>query len=142
MLAPLSPCKTAFTTDLGQTRQINERQAENVGRIDLEVDRLAVDALVVSSNPRCFGFDLALNLGEVIEPPPRNVQELAPFLLACYAGWGMRDMDFVVLVGVVALARDVDELEDERSSSNDAAASGEKIPAHNVFNYRRLSRRL
>jgi hypothetical protein len=133
---------TASTTDLSQTRQIDERQAEDVGRVDLEVDRLAVYALVVSSNPRRLGFDLAFNLGEVIKPPPGDVQELSPLLLACYTGRGVRNMNFVVFVSVVAFARDVDELEDKRSSSNDAAASREKVPANNVLDYRGLSRRL
>jgi hypothetical protein len=140
LLAPLSPCTTTSNTNLGQTRQIDKRQTENMGRVDFEVDWLAVDALVVASNSRCLGFDFAFNLGEVVEPPPGNVQKLSPLLLTCYTGWGVGDMDFVILVGVVALTRDVDELENERSSSNDAAASGKKVPADDVLDYRGLSR--
>ena len=123
-------------TNLGQTRQINKRQTENMGRVDLQVDWLSVDALVVASNSRCFGLNLAFDLGEVVEPPPGNVQELSPLLLAGYAGWGVRNVDFVVFVGVIALARDVDELENERSSSNDTAAAGEKVSANDVLDYR------
>jgi hypothetical protein len=136
LLAPLPPRRITSETNLGQTRQIDKRQTENMRRVDLQVDWLAVDTFVVASNSRCFGFNLALNLGEVVEPPPRNVEEFSPLLLTCYTGWGVRNMDFIVLVGVVALARDVDELEDERSSSNDAAASGEKVPADDVLDYR------
>ena len=64
------------------------------------------------------------------------MKEFAPFLLSCDTCWGVRDMDLVILVGVLAFAGEVDELEDERPPGNDAAASGEKVSADNVLKYR------
>lgn len=109
-------------------------------RVDLQLDRLPIDSLVVSSYPRSFVLDLALYLGELIEPPPRNMQKFSPFCLTSYACGSVWDMDFVVVVGVFALAREVDELEDEWPPRNDAAASGQEVSADDVLKYRRLSR--
>lgn len=111
-------------------------------RVHLQVDRLPVDALVVSRYSRCFGLDLALDLCKVIEPPPGNVQELSPLLLSCYAGRCVRHVDFVALFGIVAFAGEVDKLQNKRSPCYDAATSGEKVPADNVLEDRRFSRRL
>lgn len=108
-------------------------------RVDLEVDRLPVDALVVSCYPGGFILDFALNLGEVVEPPAGNVKELSPFILAGYACWGMWDMNFVVFVSVFVLAWEIDELQDKRAASYDAAASRQEISANDVLKYRRLS---
>ena len=101
--------------------------------VDLQVDWLPVDALVVSCYPRCLGLDLALDLAKVVKSPPRNVQKLSPLLLPCYTCWCVGHVDFVAFLGIFALAREVDELEDERSPRYDAAASGEKVPADDVL---------
>jgi hypothetical protein len=123
-------------TNLRQPRQINKRQAEDVRRVDFEVDGLSVDALVVSCNSRRLGFNLALDLAKVVEFAPRDVEELAPFLLAGYTRWGMWDVDLVVLVGIFAFAGKIDELENKRPSCYDAATSGEKVSADNIFEHR------
>jgi hypothetical protein len=130
------------TTYLGQTRQINQRQTENVWGVHLQVDRLPVDALVVSRYPRCLGLNLTLDLAKIIEPPTGNVQKLSPFLLSCDACWGVWHVNFVAFLGILALAREVDQLQDKRSPRYDAAASGQKVPADNVLEDRRLSGRL
>lgn len=110
--------------------------------VDLEVDGLAVDALVVPGDARRLGLDLALDLGEVVEPATRDVQKLAPFLLPGDAGWRVRHVHLVVLVGVVPLAGQVDELQNERAAGDDAAASGQEVSADDVLQHRRLSGRL
>lgn len=110
-------------------------------RVDLEVDRLPVDAFVVSCYPRGFVLDFAFNLGEVVEPPPGNVQKLSPFLLASYARGGMWNVNLIVIV-FIALAGKVDELKDKRPTCYDAAASGEKVSADNILEHRGFSRRL
>jgi hypothetical protein len=139
-LQPLAPsCAKLLGTHLGQAGQVDQRQAEHVRRVDLEVDGLPVDALVVSCDPGRLVLDLAPDLGEVVVSPPGDVQELAPFLLPGDARGGVGDVDLVVLVSVFALAGQVDELEDERASGHDAAASGQKVSADNVFEHRRLS---
>ena len=121
---------------LGQTRQINECQAQHVRRVDLEINGLSVDSLVVSCYPRGLVLDLASDLGEVVVSPPRDVQELSPLLLPSNTRWGMRDVNFIVLVGIVAFAGEVDELEDERSSSDDAATSGQEVSTDDVLEHR------
>lgn len=52
------------------------------------------------------------------------MQELAPFLLPGYAGWGVWDVDFIALLGIFAFAREVDKLQDKRSPCYNTAASG------------------
>jgi hypothetical protein len=121
-------------TNLCETGQINERQAEDVRRVDLQVDRLPVDALVVSCYPRGLVLDLALDVGEVVEPLAGNVEKLSPFLLASYACWCVGYMNFIVVV-FVAFAREVDELEDERPACDDTAATRKEVLADDVLEY-------
>lgn len=120
-------------TYLCQSRQIDKGQAENVWRVHLQVNRLPVDTLVVSCYSSCLGLDLAPDLREVIESLPRNVQKLSPFLLSSYAGGCVWHMDLIAFLGIVALAWEVDKLENERSPCYDAAASREKVPANDVL---------
>lgn len=110
-------------TDLGETRKINQCQAQDVGRIDLEVDGLPVDALVATRDPTGFVFNLPFDFLKVVPSSARNVVELCPLVLSCYAGWSMRYMDFVIFWPVL-VAGDVDELENQRSSCDNAASSG------------------
>lgn len=134
--------RLAVNTYLGQTRQIDEGQAENVRRVDLEVDGLAVDALVVACYSGCLGLDLAPDVVEVEEPSARDVKKLSPLLGTMSSGRCVTHVYLVIVVFVFALAGEVDELEDERPSSDDAAATGKKVPADNVLEHRRLSCRL
>jgi hypothetical protein len=48
-------------------------------------------------------------------------------------------MYLIVVIRIVAFARKVDELEDERPPGHDAATSGEKVSADDILEYRRLS---
>jgi hypothetical protein len=107
-----------------------------VWRVDFEIDGLPVDALVVSCNSRCLGFNLAFDLAKVVEFAPRDVEELAPFLLSGNTRWGMWDVYLIVLVGIFAFAGEIDELKDKRPSCYDAATSGEKVSADNVLEHR------
>jgi hypothetical protein len=119
-------------TNLCETGQINERQAEDVRRVDLQVDRLPIDALVASCYPRGFVLDLALDLGEVVEPLTGDVEKLSPFLLASYTCGRVWYMYLIVVV-FVAFAREVDELEDERPACDNTAATGKKVFADDVL---------
>jgi hypothetical protein len=42
-------------------------------------------------------------------------------------------VNFIVFVGILALAGEVDKLENERSPCYDAAASGKEVPADDVL---------
>lgn len=108
-------------------------------RVDLEIDRLPVDALVVTRYPSCLCLDFALDVGEVVEPPSGLVEELAPFLLSCDAGRGMRNVDFVVCRLVFTVAREVDELQDEWPPCNDATSTRQEVPTDDVLQNRGLS---
>ena len=54
-------------------------------------------------------------------------------MLPRYAGWCVWYVNFIVFVGILALAGEVDKLENERSPCYDAAASGEEVPADDVL---------
>jgi hypothetical protein len=112
-----------------------------VGGVDLQADRLPADALVVSCYPRRLVLDLTLHLLEVVELPAGDVEELGELLLAGYAGRGMWHVDLIVFV-FFAFARDVDELQNERSAGDDAAATGQEIFADDVLEDRGFSGRL
>jgi len=120
------------STDFCQARQIDQRQAEHVGREDFQVDGLSIDALVISCYSRRFVLNLASDLGEVVKLASRHVEELAPFLLfgcACGCLW---HVDLFLLV-FVAVAGEVDELENERTAGDDAVSSWEKVSTDNVL---------
>lgn len=84
---------------------------------DLQVDGLPVDALVVARYPRSLCFNFSLDLSEVVVFPARNMMKFSPFSCRCNACWGMRG-------GVAVFARDIDELQNERSPRDDTAPSG------------------
>ena len=48
-------------------------------------------------------------------------------------------VNFVAFLGIIAFTREVDKLKDKRSPCYDAAASGQKVPANDVFKNGRLS---
>lgn len=114
----------SWSAYLGQTRQIDERQTQHVRRVDFEVDGLPIDSLVVSCYPRGLVLDFTPDLGEIVVSPPWDMEELSPFLLPSNTRWSVRHVDLVIVVGIFAFAGEVDELEDERSSGDDAATSG------------------
>ena len=85
--------------------------------VDLEVDGASVDPLVAAGNPRCLGLDFAANVGKVKETPVGLMEE---FSKLGSLGRGCRLGRFrIVIVG-----GDVDELEDQRTTSDDARAAG------------------
>lgn len=102
-------------------------------RVDLKVDRLSVDALVRASDSVGLVLNLPLDFLEVVEAAAWNVVELSPFFLASNRFGSVRDVDGVIFGFVVACGGDVDELQYERSTCYDAAATGEEVLADNVF---------
>lgn len=87
-------------------------------RIDLEVYGRPVDALIVSSNPRSLVLNFPLYILKLREPPIGYMVEFCPFWLCCYSRGCM------CFGGGVVIAGDVDELENQRSSSDDTTAPG------------------
>ena len=106
------------------------------------MDGLTVDSFIIASNARGLVFDLSLDIGKVLELAAGNVIELSPFALACDTGWCMGNVSFVMFGLVVALAGDVDELENKWSSCDYAASSRKEVSANDVFEDRRFSRGL
>ena len=64
-------------------------------RVYFEVDRLSVDALVVTSYPGRLVLDLSLYILEIRKATIGNVVELCPFWLRRYTRRSMRYMNFV-----------------------------------------------
>lgn len=77
-------------------------------RVNLEVDRLSVNALVVACYPGCFRLYFTLYLGEIVKPSSRVVKKLAPFLLTRDTGGRVGDMNFIMGRFVLAVARKID----------------------------------
>jgi hypothetical protein len=109
-----------------------------MGRVDFQVHGLTVDALVVSSNSGRLVLNLSLDLAKVVEATTRDVVELSPFVLTSNRGRGVWHVDLIA-VWSVGVAGDVDELQDKRTTSDDAASSWKKVTTDNVLQYRRLS---
>ena len=100
--------------------------------VDLEVDGASVDSLVAASNPRRLGLDFPANVGKVKEAPVGLMEE---FSKLGGLGRGRRFGRFrIVIVG-----GDVDELEDQRTTSDDARATGQEVPSDDILQNRRLS---
>lgn len=101
---------------------------------------MARDALVVTGDTSGLVLDLAFDIAEVGEAAVGDMVELGPFT-------GSRG-GVVPLGGVVGgggfsvLVRDVDELEDQRSTSDNATASRQKISTDNVLEDGGLASRL
>lgn len=112
-------------THLCKTGQINKSKTEHMRRVDLEVDRLPVDSLVVSSNPSRLILDFPLDILELSKPSIWQVMKLCPFWLCSYCSCSMW---FLLIV-----AWDIDELQNKRSSRYDAAATRQEVSTNDVF---------
>lgn len=87
--------------------------------VDLEVDRLTIDALVVTSDPGRLILDFTLDIGKVCESPARYVYELSPLRSASSCG---RFVGITLGVGRILVLGHVDQLQDQRSTGADATA--------------------
>jgi len=130
------------STCLCKTWQIDQGKAEDMGRVDFEIDRLAVDAFVASRYPGSLILNLPLDLAKIVKLATGNVTKLAPLVLSSYTGGGMWYIDLVAIRSVVAIAWNIDQLQYQRPSSDDAAATRQEVSANNILKHRRLSRRL
>ena len=113
---------------LGQARKVDQRQTQHMRGVDLEIYRLSVYALVAPGNSRSLRLDFPLNLDKVVPAPPRMVVKLGPFLIAREVRLGSNSLWFRIAIG-----GNVDELEDERSPSDDSAPARQEISADNVL---------
>ena len=93
--------------------------------VNLEVDRLPVDPLVVSSNPSRLILDFPLDILELCEPSIWQVMELCPLWLCCNCSCSMW---FLLII-----ARDIDELQNKSSSRYDAAATRQEVSTDDVL---------
>lgn len=111
-------------------------------RVDFQVDGLSVDALVRARNARRLGLDLASDFLEVVEAATGHVVELSPLVLSGHCCRSVWHVDFMIAGFVGTFGGQVDELEDERTAGDDAAATREEISADDILKDGRLSRRL
>lgn len=110
-----------------------------MGGVDLEVDGLAVNALVGTGNTGRLVLNLALNIGKVCKASVGNVVEFGPFGAAGGRGRAVgqrRRVGHSIVIG------DVDELEDEGTTGDNAGATRQKVSADNVFENGRFTGRL
>lgn len=126
-------------TDLCQSWQVNEREVQDVRRVDFQVDGLAVDALVASCNSRRLIFNFPLHIPKVGEPPVGNMVELCPLIPESLVGIPVASGKGVL--GLI-LAGDVDQLQNQGPASHNATASGKEVSPNDVFEHRGFSRRL
>lgn len=81
-----------------------------MGREDLEIDRLSIDALVASCDPCRLRFNLLLHLSKVIKLAPRQVVEFGPFVLTGNTSSRMWDMDLIGFRLIITFTGNVDKL--------------------------------
>lgn len=115
---------------LCQAREVDQRQVQDIGRVNLEVDGLSDDALVVAGDPGGLVLDLSLDVGKIVESSVRNVVELCPLGASRDS---RRSIGVEGRIWRVIVFGNVDELEDQRPPGADAAASGQKVAADDVF---------
>lgn len=92
-----------------------------MGRVNFQVDGLACDALVVTGDTSGLVLDFTLDVAEVGEATIGDVVELCPLAGPRNVGIPLRDMGGNSSLSL--LVRNVDELEDQGSTSDDATAS-------------------
>jgi hypothetical protein len=97
-----------------------------VRRVNFEIYWLPVDALVIPRYSCGLVLNFPLNILKFCESSIRYVVELGPFWLCCYRCP-------CVWFRTIVVSGDVDELEDERPSSNDTTAPGQEISANYVL---------
>lgn len=110
-----------------------------MGRVDLQVNGLSVDAFVAARHTACFVLYLPLDVRKVCEAPIGNVVEFGPFGPSSSV-WGL--VGIQSRVGRVGIFGNVDKLENKGSTSDDATSSRQEVSAHNVLEYGGLASRL
>lgn len=58
---------TKIISHLGETRKINKGEVEDIGRVDLEVDRELGHAFVLTGHPECLVLNFFTDLCEICE---------------------------------------------------------------------------
>jgi len=96
---------------------------------------LTIDALIVAGDPSRLVLNFPLDIAKVVESPVGDVVKFSPFIASGFAGVSVTRSRRVL--GVVIW--NVDKLEDEGSSGDDATAAGQEVSSNNVLKYRRLA---
>ena len=115
---------------LGQAREINQGQIENMRRVNFEINGLSVDSLIGAGDTRSLVLNLALDIGKVVEPSIGDMVELCPLGASRSGGRAEAVLDWL---GSILIFGDIDELQDKRATGDDATASGQEISADNVL---------
>lgn len=122
-------------THLRKTWQVDQGQAQDVGRVDFEVNGLSVDALVVACYSRRLILNLPFHFTEVVEAATHHVVELGPLILTSNTCGSVWDIDLIAIRFVVSGAWNIDELQNQRPARDNAASSGQKVPSYYVLEY-------
>ena len=102
-------------------------------RVDLQVDGLSIDALVVSRDACRLILNLPFDVGKVVESSTGDMMKLCPFPLSGHARRRMKNVHLVIGGFAVPLGGDVDQLKDERPSSDDATTAWQEIPSDDIL---------
>jgi hypothetical protein len=78
--------------------------------VDLQIDRLPVDAFVAPCYSGRLRIYLALHLREVVPSSAGDMMELSPFLLASDTCGSVGHMYFIISWLIISFAGEVDEL--------------------------------
>lgn len=100
--------------------------------VNLEIDRLPVDALIIASHTGRFVLDLALHVGEISETAVGNMMEFGPFGSPGNIGGPVRVLQRIRGVFVFG---NIDQLQDQGSSGDDATSARQEITADDVLQY-------
>jgi hypothetical protein len=98
--------------DLCQARQVHQREVQDIGTENLQMDGKAVDALVEASDTSSFRLDFPPDSIKVGETMAGRVEKFSPF---GFEGG---------ILGIIGGRPDVDELKDEGATGDDARATG------------------
>lgn len=101
-------------------------------RVNLEVDGLAVNSLVATSDSRGFRLNFALHVAEIGEATTLHMLELGPFGATSLLRVAICSVD----VRLVRVLLDIDQLQDQRPPGANATASGEEVTANDIFEHR------
>lgn len=123
-----------------QTRQVHQGQIQHMGRVNFEVNGLACDALVIAGNTGGLVLDLAFDIAKVGEASVGNVVELCPLAGSRNVGVPLRGMCRGGGLGL--LVGNVDKLKNQRSTSDNATATRQKISTDDVLEDRGFASRL
>mmetsp|Transcript_160689 Transcript_160689/g.390342 ORF Transcript_160689/g.390342 Transcript_160689/m.390342 type:complete len:229 (-) Transcript_160689:13-699(-) len=131
----LDICGLISHRHLGDARQVNHRQVQHMGRVDLQVDGLLRDALVAPGRALRLALDLRADFGKISKARSRQVREFAPLLALNVGGQGL------VLLRR-SIAGNVEQLQHQGPPRHHAHSTRQEIAADDGLEHAALAARL